>query len=490
MPLLLWWTVVDFASATRYDHVLSPRIPRGGGVESEKRSATDNIEDILLVDEEGPYDDATNPEYYMHHRRRIRQKLPLPKRLLNVARNFIGRTADIILKPKRQTPEVDHTFDELDRILENNTNNTATGNILQEEEWIEETWPPLPSQRRKWWKERSLRLWIKQMEHKFVSKETATALRTIGNIIDAFPDYGVVDLFAMYSPKDVIWSIVALSRLQRVLEPDLDDVDEDDSNIITDRQLLEELAHYCSFANAAYGWKGLPFCGRLHLGGDNHVLIRSTGIRRRDIVATNWHAKANRPVRSTWSLICRRTLYHLNTLYFLMHLISHHAHTIKAYYIVRDRKRKAIVLGIRGTASPRDIVTDLCASAENFLVEDGPEIREIGEEEDSDVSTATPPLIVGRAHKGMVDGAKSVARVTGKVVSHELDAHPDYSLVIVGHSLGGLSCIFTIVSYYLPHLIYGSTFLPQSLTNRRNCVCIGSSVVTTLREPSPINRLR
>mmetsp|Transcript_10652 Transcript_10652/g.19114 ORF Transcript_10652/g.19114 Transcript_10652/m.19114 type:complete len:394 (+) Transcript_10652:1-1182(+) len=161
--------------------------------------------------------------------------------------------------------------------------------------------------------------------------------------------------------------------------------------------------------------------------------MRSTGIDRRDILGFNWHSKVNRP----------------------------------AYYIARDTNRKAIVLSIRGSLSPRDILTDLCASSENFIVEDDPTnyIGSIGEEEegqedvgsttkpnntnDNDVGSAVsattpitipttpPPLMVGRAHKGMVDAARSVARMTGKKITDELNAHPDYSLVIVGHSLGG-----------------------------------------------------
>lgn len=113
---------------------------------------------------------------------------------------------------------------------------------------------------------------------------------------------------------------------------------------------------------------------------------------------------------------------------------------------MRDVERKALVLSIRGTMSPRDILTDLCASCENFFVEDESNFVEIGDIEgdsdmNSDVSHDTvaviSPIMVGRAHKGMVDAAKSVARITGKIISDELRAESDCSLVIVGHSLGG-----------------------------------------------------
>lgn len=220
---------------------------------------------------------------------------------------------------------------------------------------------------------------------------------------------------AFASPKEVIWSIVALSRLQHVLDSVCDSSAKTDSfrynshgqhdgNTTMDAQFVEELAHYCLFANAAYGWKGSAFCGRWHLfGGNNRVLVRSTGIDKRDIVVTNWSSKVTRP----------------------------------AYYIVRERRRKAIVLGIRGSLSLRDVLTDLCASSENFIVEDEP--LGIGSSDDGGAAVVMtpPPLIVGRAHKGMVDAARSVAHMTGRIIADELAARPDYTLVIVGHSLGG-----------------------------------------------------
>ena len=102
------------------------------------------------------------------------------------------------------------------------------------------------------------------------------------------------------------------------------------------------------------------------------------------------------------------------------------------------------MLSIRGTLSPRDILTDLCASCENFFIEDKPDFVEIGHiESGTDTASllvdteSTSPIMVARAHKGMVDAAKSVARITGKTISDELRSSCDYSLVIVGHSLGG-----------------------------------------------------
>lgn len=95
--------------------------------------------------------------------------------------------------------------------------------------------------------------------------------------------------------------------------------------------------------------------------------------------------------------------------------------------------------------SPRDVLTDLCATCENFFVEDKPDYAEIGNiqcdqnssNDSSDAMHSTLPIMIGRAHKGMVDAAKAVARMTGKTITDELQSAEDYTLVLVGHSLGG-----------------------------------------------------
>ncbi len=96
-------------------------------------------------------------------------------------------------------------------------------------------------------------------------------------------------------------------------------------------------------------------------------------------------------------------------------------------------------MSIRGSLSPRDILTDLVCSCENFFADDDVEIGGIFDivGNATKARLGTPPLILGRAHKGMVDAARSIAGMTGKIISDELDANPDYTLIIVGHSLGG-----------------------------------------------------
>lgn len=113
--------------------------------------------------------------------------------------------------------------------------------------------------------------------------------------MESLPDYGIVDLLGLFSPKEIIHSIIALSRLQTSVPSRIDTNGADDFSIGS--ETLHDLAYYAKFAHAAYGWKGLAaFCGRLHLGGDSRALMKRCGIDRRDILMANWHSRANRPV--------------------------------------------------------------------------------------------------------------------------------------------------------------------------------------------------
>jgi hypothetical protein len=148
-----------------------------------------------------------------------------------------------------------------------------------------------------------------------------------------------------------------------------------------DNDLLEDLHHYAPFAAATYGWKmDLATAGRLHRG-DLQALVRMTNIDEDDVVSVNWESRANRP----------------------------------AFYIARDTRRKRIVLAIRGTWSAHDVLTDLCCTPEDYYVSS----------------------CHHRAHNGMLAAARGVASVAEEMIAQELEAHPDYTLLLVGHSLGG-----------------------------------------------------
>ncbi|KAL7452052.1 hypothetical protein ACHAWC_003790 [Mediolabrus comicus] len=374
-------------------------------------------------------------------KRRRRRRFAIHKQIINGARTLLGQTTNALFRRGINNSNViksrqgytngdiiiqeDHTFDDLDNIInEGSASSPIDDNHSHHYDddddddgiFTSTNKPPREAATLKGWKRRSLRAWVRKMEQQFLSKETARRIKTIKRILASFPDYGVVDLFGLYSPKEVVLSIVALSRLQHVLETrnNMSDNDDDDKDTLEkkknetaiDNDILDELAHYCVFANVAYGWiPGVAFCGRFHFGNER-ALIRRTNIHQRDILMTHWHSRGNRP----------------------------------AFFLVRDRTRNVLVLSIRGTLSPRDVLTDLCASCENFLVEDNPDdVLSIDNDEEPSITDSESSVLgdidesircdwgqvqFSRAHSGMVDAAKCVARITAKIISEELHSDP------------------------------------------------------------------
>ena len=266
---------------------------------------------------------------------------------------------------------------------------------------------------------------------RLLSKESATAVKTIRKIINDFPDHGVVDIFSLYSAKELVAAILALSRLQRAAiyatENNILNDDDDEEYIssidllsaalgfknndeinndeeIYEKSLLADLAHYSIYAHCAYGWKFGLLSGKLHLG-DKAMLKKKIGIEKKHILSESWTSKTHLP----------------------------------AYFIVRDENRKKIVLTIRGTLSAKDVLTDLCAIKEEFLTHEEEMQGMLNQTSiTSDILRKTfRSKYESSAHQGMLQSSRGVAKATRKIIATELSAREDYDLVIVGHSLGG-----------------------------------------------------
>jgi hypothetical protein len=251
------------------------------------------------------------------------------------------------------------------------------------------------------------------------SKESVEVVRTIRSILsNVHTEHGVVDVFGKYRAMDVLSSIVALSRLQRIVVPYERSIlmernncdqrrhnnDNHDNHNIDDWSLVQELVHYAKYAHAAYGWTlDLALRWKLHFGGNHQALIHLTGIHRDDIVMAEWHAKPpHRP----------------------------------AYYIVRDHTRQTIVLCIRGTWSVHDMLTNLyCTSSTKDW------FRQWFYREMS-------------CHRGMFEAAKAVYHDAASTIANELAQYPEYSLVLTGHSLGGgcAALLGKLLEYQYPTL--------------------------------------
>jgi hypothetical protein len=101
--------------------------------------------------------------------------------------------------------------------------------------------------------------------------------------------------------------------------------------------------------------------------------------------------------------------------------------------IVADTEKKALVVIIRGTMSVFDCLTDLNGEYEDYTMRN----YENGE-----------VLAVGKVHKGIMQGAVNISESAKPHVLAFLAEHPDYQLVITGHSLGGGSTGLLALYWY------------------------------------------
>lgn len=255
-----------------------------------------------------------------------------------------------------------------------------------------------------------------------MSKESATAIKKIRTILANVEEHGVVDSFKKYPNQDVWFSVYALSRLQRAAIFH-DRLYKQSFPVAQDRKLLEDLAYYVVYANVAYGWKmDLAFRRRLHLGGDLQALLRRTGTLEEDVIAAEWESRTHRP----------------------------------GYFIVRDQTKQKIVLCIRGTWTPHDILTDLGCTAEDFEPPPTASSSILGDL----VRSLTKHLWRAsskrlRAHHGMLESARALLLGVEPILEKELESNPNFGLVLVGHSMGGgvAALLGTLLESKFPDLV-------------------------------------
>jgi hypothetical protein len=281
-------------------------------------------------------------------------------------------------------------------------------------------------------------------------------MKTVQSIhSEVHTEHGVVDVFGKYRAFDVLASIVALNRLQTAATEfeivftsnKLNHEDKIKDNC-DDMELLNDLAHYAKYALAAYGWSlDLALRLKMHFGGNNQALVHLTGVERNDIVKAEWKTKApHRP----------------------------------AYFIVRDRRKKTIVLCIRGTWSAHDMLTNLCCTPQQIY---GDNIN-LGSIDTKFIYNfwdifnlfSFNKRLYG--HHGMLEAAKAILSDSNACIANELLENPDYSLVLAGHSLGGgcAALLGKILEKRYPTLrvyLYGAPcVVPENTILNKNIISI------------------
>jgi hypothetical protein len=151
--------------------------------------------------------------------------------------------------------------------------------------------------------------------------------------------------------------------------------------------------------------------------------------------------------------------------------------------------------------SAKDILTDLCCTAEDFLSHEEEEQQQKQQQElqqqndkgQNEVESFQNEFRVkykARAHQGMVNAARGLSKMTHELISSELASNPDYNLVLVGHSLGG--GVAAVLGTY-----WSDTF-PGLNVYAYGCPCVGpldsyptinESIISVVGEGDPFSSL-
>jgi predicted esterase len=293
------------------------------------------------------------------------------------------------------------------------------------------------------------------MKEKWWDDESALAYQLIRELLRNTHEYGIVDVFSKYRHR-VIWQSMTLLRTVHKAAR-MYCIHQLSSDPISDKAWVEEIAHYAVYASVAYGWKMDFLRGGLRFN-DLDILSHRTGVQEEDVLSARWTSLTHRP----------------------------------AYFLVRDVKRKTLVLAIRGTWTLYDLLTDLCCTPQELdptatTVAVATWVlwwKRISSSYSNDLSTSTAQRCL-MAHHGMLESARALQVEVEEIIESEMKKNAEYKLMIVGHSMGGgIAAILAALwktSFHANAIVYG----PPCVASINSHLSHMSNIVSIVTEGDP-----
>mmetsp|Transcript_29978 Transcript_29978/g.115112 ORF Transcript_29978/g.115112 Transcript_29978/m.115112 type:complete len:563 (-) Transcript_29978:2280-3968(-) len=268
----------------------------------------------------------------------------------------------------------------------------------------------------------SVRLFAERIDHKEIRRSLTqwdTAKNTMEAILDAIKE--TVDPFALKYNWLIYLALVRVAH--KPILSNMEATMPGTRPADVKREELEDIMRYCRLSSAAYG-PLLILLGMVSGSptmSSKEIIKKHTFVKSKDIVSIELDGE---------SILYPR------------------------HYIVCDHEKKSIVLSVRGTFALSDVATDiLCTST---------------------------PFLDGVAHDGIKTSANLLWSKRRDTLVKALKRHPDYSLVITGHSLGaGISTLLAMKLLVEPR---ESTGLPPE--TKVKCYAFASPPVF-----SPVDKL-
>lgn len=179
---------------------------------------------------------------------------------------------------------------------------------------------------------------------------------------------------------------------------------------------------------------------------DRNIVLRRTGLEDKDLLETQFSNEAFMP----------------------------------AHYVAVDRRVRAVLVCIRGTANIADSLTDMAATLDPISV--------VAPRVDTPVMMDAPPRVQtnveGKGHTGVLRSARNLYKKIRATLLDAVAANPNYELLFTGHSLGGsVSAVLALITREDPALPNGRAICmgPVPCVSRGVALAANDSVVSVVK---------